>query len=99
MADLAQPDVIEEVDLKEMIQASNPWTVIVSNDPVNLIDVVAGVFQRVLEIPPEVAMEYTMKVHKEGRCAVFWGGEDECKLKAEQLMAYSLWVHVEKTGN
>lgn len=99
MAAMATPDLIEEVDLEQMFQADTPWCIIVSNDPVNLIDMVVTIFQRVLELEPEKAMEYTMRVHKEGSCTVYWGSEEECTTKAEQLMAHNLWARVEKAGN
>lgn len=96
---LAFPEVDERVEVSEEVSPDTPWQVVVSNDPVNLIDVVCVVFIKVLGLTEEVAMDYTMKVHNEGRCAVYWGSQEECTQKAEILMSYQLWTHIEKSGN
>lgn len=87
-----------EVEIREEVslETETPWQVIVSNDPVNLITLVCVVFQKVLNLDEATAMKYTMKVHNEGRCAVFWGSQEECQDKATILMGYHLWTHVEK---
>lgn len=93
---IAFPDLEEVTETFEEVSPALPWKVIVSNDPVNLIPVVIIVFQKVLNISEELATEYTRKVHYEGRCAVFFGSQEECQAKAEILMSYHLWTHVEK---
>lgn len=95
---VAMPDVIEDIEVGtfEEIQGDKPWTVVVSNDPVNLVNVVQAVFQKVLKIDEATALKYTMKVHNEGKCTVYWGSQEECQSKAEELMSYQLWTHVEK---
>ena len=92
----AFPDLEEVTSTSEEATPALPWKVIVSNDPVNLIPVVIVVLQRVLGISEELATEYTMRVHYEGRCVVFSGSEEECREKAEVLMSFQLWTHVEK---
>lgn len=93
---VAHPEM--DVDQEIFVIPDTPWQVVVSNDPVNLISVVAQVFHKVLGVSKETAMEYTLKVHKEGRCAVFSGTQEDCEAKAEVLMSYQLWTHVEKSG-
>lgn len=93
---VAFPDLEEATQVEDEVAPALPWKVIVSNDPVNLIPVVIVVFQRVLGVTEEVATEYTMKVHYEGKCVVFSGTEEECREKAELLMSFHLWTHVEK---
>lgn len=92
----AEPLTTDKVEVEEREATSTPWRVVVSNDPINLFTVVTAVFQSVLQVSHEVALEYTRKVHFEGRCIVFHGGQEECQGIAEQLMAHQLWTHVEK---
>lgn len=96
---IAFPEVDEAVEVGEEVSPATPWQVVVSNDPVNLINVVCMVFMKVLGLDEGTAMKYTMKVHEEGKCAVFWGSQEECIEKAEILMGFQLWTHVEKAGS
>ena len=96
----AFPSINEKEKVEELIELEEdlPWQVIVSNDPVNLISVVCLLFEKILDLDHDTAMRYTMKVHNEGRCAVYWGSQEDCELKAKQLMSFQLWTHIEKAG-
>ena len=95
---IATPDIIEEISLNEEISEAPvvSWRVIVSNDPINLVTFVCAIFQKILELPYETAMKYTLQVHNEGKAAVFWGNEEECKDIVAKLLIKQLWAHAEK---
>lgn len=93
---LALPEVDEVVEVGEEVSPDTPWQVVVSNDPVNLINVVCMIFMKILGLDEATAMKYTMTVHNEGRCAVYWGDKEDCQEKAKILMGFQLWTHIEK---
>lgn len=97
MTILAPIEVVKPEELTST-ETDSGWQVVVSDDPINLITFVCLVFQKVLFLDKATAMKYTMTVHEKGRCAVFFGERDICKAKAEQLMSYQLWTHVEKVS-
>lgn len=94
----ALPEALEHVDTSLSVSHDTPWQVVVSNDPVNLVQMVAKIFERVLGMEPSVAMKHTMEVHNNGRSAVYSGTQQECTIVAEKLMAFQLWTHIEKAG-
>ena len=89
---------IEQIDAKVETFPANevPWVTIVVDDPVNLIEYVAYVFQTVFGWDEQKAMKHTMEVHEDGQSVVFSGSKDDAQNKAEQVGTYGLWTKVSK---
>lgn len=64
------------------VAVDRPWSVVVLNDPVNLMSYVVMVFRRVFGYDRERAARHMMEVHQDGR-SVLWTGELE---KAENYV-------------
>jgi ATP-dependent Clp protease adaptor protein ClpS len=72
----SMPLPVEEPDTKTELEQEPPWSVIVLNDPVNLMSYVVMVFRKVFGYDLERAKKHMMEVHQTGR-SVLWVGEFE----------------------
>ncbi len=73
-----------------------PWTVVVWDDPVNLMDYVVFVFQEVLGVPAHKATKMMLQVHNEGKAAVFAGLKEHAEFTAIRLQGFGLWATMER---
>lgn len=73
-----------------------PWVVIVWNDPINLIDYVALVLQRVFGYSKDKAMKLTMEVHHNGRSVVASGDRTESEVHVYRLHEHGLWATMQQ---
>lgn len=69
-----------------------PWVVLVWNDPINLMDYVAFVFQKLFGYSKDKADELMLQVHHEGRAAVAHGTRSECEVDVFRLHEHGLWA-------
>lgn len=81
--------LLEEV----FVAPDKGYVVILSNDPVNLINIVVKHLQRILKIDDAQAMAYAELVHNQGKGAVFHGSAEECDTIVQQLQEANLWAH------
>lgn len=81
----------------ETFDGDRPWTVIVWDDPVNLMSYVTVVFQKLFGYSLEKATKLMLEVHEEGRSAVFSGPLEQAELNAARLHEHGLWATLEKT--
>lgn len=89
-----------EVDQPESglaVRPDKPWTVIVWNDPVNLMSYVAYVFQSYFGYDEAKATELMLQVHHEGKAAVASGRREEMERHVQAMHEYGLWASLEKT--
>ena len=94
MAPIEAP-VIEKKS-KEAVRLSQPWNVLVFDDPVNLIQYVIKVLRKVFGYGEEKAESMTMAVHKAGRAVVWTGDREKAELYVQQLHQYQLHASLEK---
>ena len=81
---------------KEQSKKSQPWNVVVFDDPVNLMNYVTMVFKRVFGYPTEKAEKMMMEVHEQGRSIVWTGGREKAELYTQQLHTWQLRASIEK---
>ena len=81
---------------EEEILTDLPWTVVVLNDPVNLVDYVVWVLMKVLGYPKGRAILLTLEAHETGRCVVWSGEREQAEFFAQQLQALQLSAFIEK---
>jgi ATP-dependent Clp protease adaptor protein ClpS len=86
--------VIEETETDTMLDV--PWSVVVRNDPVNLMSYVTRVFQRVFGYSKEKAEKHMLEVHQNGRSTVWTGNREPAESYVQQLHAYLLLATIEK---
>ena len=82
------PDIDVEERLKEAF--ARGWSVIVWNDPVNLMDYVVHVFKTVLKMNEKDASRHMWEVHQKGRSAVARETREKSELIVHRLRGFGL---------
>jgi ATP-dependent Clp protease adaptor protein ClpS len=85
-----------EHEIREKEATSQPWSVIVHNDPVNLMSYVTMVFQRVFGYDREKARKHMLEVHQLGRSIVWSGEREKAEFYVQQLHAHLLLATLER---
>lgn len=86
--EVARPEIDERSSL------DRPWLTIVWDDPINLMDYVTYVFQRVFGYPKAKAQRLMLDVHNKGKAVVAAGAREAMERNAEVLHGYGLWATV-----
>jgi ATP-dependent Clp protease adaptor protein ClpS len=96
------PDTIEQVDTdlagdtESSTRADRPWIVLVWDDPINLMDYVTMVFQKVFGYSREKATQLMMDVHTIGRAVVSNGTREQCEMHVYRLHEFGLWATMQQ---
>lgn len=69
-----------------------PWIVLVWNDPINTMDYVTLVFQKLFGYSKEKATKLMLDVHHKGRAVVSSGPRDKAELDVFRLHEHGLWA-------
>lgn len=92
------PQILEDLAVDDEVLLDTPWTTVVWNDPVNLMNYVAYVFRSYFGFEREKADELMLQVHNNGRAVVATGGREEMERHVEAMHDYGLWATVQKDG-
>ena len=79
----------------DVITPDRPWVVIVWNDPVNTMDYVAFVFQKLFGYSHDKATKLMLDVHQKGRAVVSSGTRERAELDVFRLHDHGLWATME----
>jgi ATP-dependent Clp protease adaptor protein ClpS len=90
----AAPVELTRPQTGERAAIDQPWLTIVWNDPINLMDYVTYVLQRVFGYPKSKAEKLMLDVHHKGRAVVASGAREAMERNAETLHGYGLWATV-----
>jgi len=90
----ASPSVDVEEKLKEAF--SRGWSVIVWNDPVNLMDYVVYVFKAVLKMDEKDASRHMWEVHQNGKSTVAIETREKSELIVHRLRGFGLNATMEQ---
>lgn len=74
---------------------SKGWSVIVWNDPVNLMSYVVFVFMKVLAFTKEQATKHMLDVHHKGKSCVAVETREKAEFYHQQIQAYGLIVTIQ----
>ena len=86
-----------ELLLEQPLHAAEvPWTIMVWNDPVNLMSYVSWVFRRHFGVDAFTAEKLMMQVHQEGRATLAHGNREHMERHAEAMHEYGLWATIER---
>jgi len=88
------PDIDVEEKLKEAF--SRGWSVIVWNDPVNLMDYVVYVFKTVLKMNEKDASRHMWEVHQNGKSMVALETREKSELIVHRLRGFGLNATLEQ---
>lgn len=89
------PVEVELPDLDEATRTDTPWIVVVWNDPVNTMQYVVWVFQKLFGFSKAKATKLMYQVHYEGKAMVSDGPREKCEGDVARLHAHGLWATME----
>jgi ATP-dependent Clp protease adaptor protein ClpS len=96
-ARVVEPAVVEP-EADQRVGVDRPWTVVVWNDPVNLMAYVVLVLQKLFGHSREQATRLMLQVHHEGRAIVAHGPREQAEADVARLHAHGLWATMEHEG-
>ena len=76
--------------------AERPWIVLVWNDPINLMEYVTFVFQKLFGYSLEKATRLMLDVHEKGRAVVSSGSREKAELDVFRLHEHGLWATLQQ---
>lgn len=85
-----------ETQTKKRTQLAMPWTVIVYDDPVNLMQYVTMVFKKVFGYSDAKATALMKQVHQKGRSLVWSGEKEKAEFYVQQLHSHQLNASMEQ---
>ena len=88
------PDIVVEEKLKDAF--ARGWSVIVWNDPVNLMDYVVYVFKTVLKMNEKDASRHMWEVHQKGKSLVARETREKSELIVHRLRGFGLNATMEQ---
>jgi ATP-dependent Clp protease adaptor protein ClpS len=88
------PDIDVEEKLKDAF--TRGWSVIVWNDPINLMDYVVYIFKAVLKMNEQDASRHMWEVHQKGKSVVARETREKSELLVHRLRAFGLNATLEK---
>jgi ATP-dependent Clp protease adaptor protein ClpS len=91
------PGVLDRPATEDDVDVDRPWTVVVWNDPINLMTYVTWVFQTLFGYPRAKAERLMWDVHTKGKAAVSSGPRERAEADVARLHAYGLWATMEKS--
>jgi len=96
MAPTTAPVHVDEPSQDEWVDLDRPWVVIVWNDPINLMDYVTFVFQKLFGYSLEKAQRLMLDVHEKGRASVSTGSKEKAELDVFRLHEHGLWATMQQ---
>jgi ATP-dependent Clp protease adaptor protein ClpS len=90
----ANPDIDVEEKLKEAF--ARGWSVIVWNDPINLMDYVVHVFKSVLKMNEQDASRHMWEVHQKGKSVVARETREKSEMIVHRLRGFGLNTTLEQ---
>lgn len=93
----SRPSIAAVPDSESHTELDLPWTVIVHDDPINLMSYVTMVFMRVFRYPRERSEQLMLEVHHQGRSLVWTGAREQAEHYAHQLHGYQLLATIEQS--
>jgi ATP-dependent Clp protease adaptor protein ClpS len=101
-AGLNQPDmptiVTPETGTDTGVSLDTPWSVIIHNDPVNLMSYVTLVIRKIFGYPEKEAERLMLQVHQEGRSVVWTGLRERAEHYVRELHAHQLLATLQQAN-
>lgn len=95
-ADTPDTIIVPEEEIDESLD--QPWHVIVYDDPVNLMNYVTLIIQRIFGYPAATAEKIMMEVHTNGKSVVWTGSAERAEHYVQQLHSSQLLAAMKKAG-
>jgi ATP-dependent Clp protease adaptor protein ClpS len=85
-----------EIQTRTKKKTARPWSVIVYDDPINLMQYVTMVFKKVFGYSEEKATVLMKQVHQKGRSLVWSGEKEKAEFYVQQLHSFQLKASLEE---
>lgn len=95
-AGTTSPVEVKDPDIDEVVDADTPWIVLVWNDPINLMEYVTFVLQKVFGYSHEKAERMMLDVHEKGRAVVSNGTREKAEIDVFRLHEHGLWATMQQ---
>ena len=95
-APMTAPVEVDEPTHDEKTDPQRPWIVLVWNDPINSMDYVTFVFQKLFGYSLAKANSLMLDVHHKGRAVVASGTREKSELDVFRLHEHGLWATMEQ---
>ena len=89
--------MLEDIRLDEDLLLGKPWTLVVWDDPVNLMTYVTWVFTSYFKFSKQKAERLMLQVHTEGKAAVASGSREEMERHVEAMHGYGLQATLQQS--
>lgn len=86
------PTETSSPELDDAAAVDLPWIVLVWNDPINTMDYVALVFQKLFGYSKAKATKLMLDVHEKGRAVVSSGPRSKAEVDVFRLHEHGLWA-------
>ena len=86
------PAEVGSPDLDDVVDVDRPWIVLVWNDPINTMEYVTLVFQKLFGYSKAKAHELMLDVHHKGRAVVSSGPREKAEIDVFRLHEHGLWA-------
>ena len=90
------PTEVSSPDHDTTLDEDRPWVVLVWNDPINTMEYVAMVFQKLFGYSKAKANALMLDVHHKGRAVVSSGTREKAELDVFRLHEKGLWATMQK---
>ncbi|MBB80801.1 MAG: ATP-dependent Clp protease adapter ClpS [Roseibacillus sp.] len=90
---------ITKEENKASTDLASAWNILVFDDPVNLMEYVTKVLQKVFAYPREQAEDLMLTIHTAGKALVWTGAREPAELYVQQLHSFQLQARLEKASS
>ena len=95
-APMTAPVEVEEPTDDAALDEDRPWIVLVWNDPINLMEYVTFVLQKLFGYSHEKAEKLMLDVHNKGRAVVSNGTREKAEIDVFRLHEHGLWATMQQ---
>ena len=88
-----------EEETKASAELASAWNILVFDDPVNLMEYVTKVLQKVFAYNREQAEDLMLTIHTAGKALVWTGAREPAELYVQQLHGFQLQASLEKASS
>lgn len=93
---MANPSTENTVETSSQSKLDSPWSVVVLNDPVNLMTYVTYSFQKIFGYDRRRAHQHMLEVHKNGRSRLWTGPREKAEHYSHLLHQWQLNSIIQK---
>lgn len=91
-----KPRTVQQDEADTIEATASRWVTIVWDDPVNLMNYVTYIFQKLFGYSEPHATKLMLQVHNEGRAVVSSGSRESMEVDVSKLHAAGLWATMQQ---